>query len=56
MHPKCMQWMAEQLPKGRYLYCPNGSHFALYDDQKTYMHGIITFIEDVDAGRLDTKP
>jgi hypothetical protein len=21
-----MRWMSEQLPQGRYLHCPNGSH------------------------------
>jgi proline iminopeptidase len=52
MDPKHMEWMAKQLPRGRYLYCPNGSHLALYDDQKTYMAGVIKFIEDVDAGRF----
>lgn len=34
----------------RYLDCPNGSHLAMYDDQKTYMDGVIGFIKDVDAG------
>jgi len=36
----------------RYLYCPNGSHLALYDDQKVYFGGLLTFIRDVDAGRF----
>jgi len=52
MDPKHMQWMANQLPKGRYLECPNGSHMAMYDDQQTYFTGIIQFIRDVDAGKL----
>ncbi len=52
MDPKHMEWMAGQVKKGRYLYCPNGSHLAIYDDQKTYMTGVVTFIEDVDAGRF----
>ena len=50
MDPRHMEAMAEALPKGRYLYCPNGSHLALYDDQETYMAGLIRFIADVDAG------
>lgn len=41
-----------KVQKGRYLYCPNGSHMALYDDQKVYMDGVIRFITDVDAGRF----
>ena len=36
MDPAHMEWMAEQLPRGRYLHCPNGSHMAMYDDQQTY--------------------
>ncbi len=51
MDPAHMEWMAAQLPKGRYLYCPDGSHLAIYDDQQTYMRGIIQFLHDVDAGR-----
>jgi proline iminopeptidase len=51
MDPKYMQWMSEQLPKGRYLDCPNGSHLALYDDQVTWFDGVIKFIKDVDQGR-----
>jgi proline iminopeptidase len=50
MDPKHMEWMAGQMPKGRYLYCPNGSHLANYDDQETYMAGLIKFIHDVDTG------
>ncbi len=50
MDPKHMQWMSTQLPNGSYLYCPNGSHMAMYDDQKTYMSGLIKFIKGVDAG------
>jgi proline iminopeptidase len=34
------------------LYCPNGSHLAIYDDQQTYMNGVVQFLRDVDAGRL----
>ncbi len=52
MDPKHMEWMAEQFANGRYLDCPNGSHMALYDDQVTFMNGVIQFIRDVDAGEL----
>jgi proline iminopeptidase len=45
-----MKMMASRLPKGQYLHCPNGSHMAMYDDQQTYMEGLITFLRDVDAG------
>lgn len=50
MDPKHMEWMATQVKQGRYLHCPNGSHLAQYDDQKTYFAGLIQFIKDVDAG------
>jgi len=52
MEPAQMQRIARSVAKGRYLYCPQGSHMALYDDQQTYMTGLIKFILDVDAGRF----
>ncbi len=44
MDPKHMEWMAGQLPNARYLHCPDGSHLALYDDQETYMRGLLDFL------------
>ncbi len=52
MDPEHMEWMAGAVQKGRYLYCPNGSHLALYDDQEIYFRGLVRFIRDVDAGRF----
>ena len=52
MDPKHMEWMAKQLPKGRYLYCPSGSHMSMWDDQETYVKGVIQFLKDVDAGSM----
>lgn len=52
MDPRHMEWMASAVQHGRYLYCPNGSHCALYDDQQTYFRGLVQFIHDVDAGRF----
>jgi len=52
MDPAHMEWMAGAFAQGRYLFCPNGSHCAMYDDQQVYMRGLIDFIEDVDAGRF----
>ncbi len=49
MDPSHMEWMAGQLPNGHYLYCPDGSHMAHYDDQEAYMAGLIDFIRDVGA-------
>jgi proline iminopeptidase len=47
-----MEIIANGVKKGRYLYCPKGSHLALYDDQQVYMDGLTKFILDVDAGRF----
>lgn len=52
MDPKHMEWMAGQVQRGRYLYCPKGSHLSLYDDQQVYFDGVIRFLKDVDAGRF----
>jgi len=48
MDPRYMEMMASKLPRGRYLYCPEGSHLAMYDDQARYFDGIIGFIRDVE--------
>jgi proline iminopeptidase len=47
MDPAHMEDMAAALPKGRYLYCPDGSHLALYDDQQVYFAGLVEFLHDV---------
>jgi proline iminopeptidase len=52
MDPAHLEMMAKKVQKGRYLFCPNGSHLALYDDQKIYVEGLIQFLRDVDAGRF----
>jgi proline iminopeptidase len=52
MDPEHMEWMASAFPNGTYLYCPEGSHLAMYDDQVTYFKGLIRFVREVDgAGR-----
>ncbi len=51
MEPAHMAWMAQQFPHGRYLYCANGSHLAIYDDQETWFKGVIAFLQDVDRGK-----
>ena len=50
MDPKAMEEQSKMVQKGRYLYCPNGSHLAMWDDQKVFMTGVIKFIQDVDSG------
>jgi len=50
MDPNHMKWMAETLPNGTYLFCPNGSHMSMYDDQETYFKGLIHFMKGVNNG------
>jgi proline iminopeptidase len=45
MDPKHMEWMSQQIPGATYLYCANGSHMAMYDDQQTYMKGLVGFLK-----------
>jgi proline iminopeptidase len=49
MDPKAMEEQSKLVQKGRYLYCPNGSHLSMYDDQKIFFDGVIKFIHDVDS-------
>jgi proline iminopeptidase len=48
MDPEHMKWMSTQVQKGTYLFCPQGSHLAMWDDQKVFMEGVIKFIKQVD--------
>jgi proline iminopeptidase len=52
MDPAHMERMAGKVQKGRYLFCPNGSHMAMYDDQDVYVGGVVRFLQDVEAGRF----
>lgn len=49
MDPAHMEWMSKQVKNGKYLYCPNGSHLAMWDDQKVFMEGVIKFIKETDG-------
>jgi len=53
MDPKAMEEQSKLVQKGRYLYCPNGSHLSMYDDQKVFFDGVIKFIHDVDGGQFN---
>jgi proline iminopeptidase len=44
MDPKHMRWMSQQLPQGRYLHCPDGSHLSQFDDPGHYFPGLIAFL------------
>lgn len=52
MDPKAMEEQSRLVQKGRYLYCPNGSHLSMWDDQKVFMGGVTQFIRDVDGVRF----
>ena len=52
MDPKAMEKISQTVQKGRYLYCPNGSHLSMWDDQKTYFEGVLQFLQDVDSGKF----
>lgn len=51
MDPNHMKWMSETLPNGTYLFCPNGSHMSMYDDQERYFKGLIHFMKGVNNGK-----
>lgn len=53
MDPKAMEEQSKLVQKGHYLFCPNGSHLAMWDDQKIFMDGVIRFIRDVDASTIN---
>jgi len=44
MDPKHMEWVSKQVQHGQFLLCPNGSHLDMYDDQQTYVSGLIRFL------------
>ena len=52
MDPDYMKMMSTKVKHGRFLYCPNAGHMAMYDDQKIYFDGVIRFLKDVNAKRF----
>lgn len=48
MDPDHMRWIATQVQHGASLICPKGSHMSMYDDQQTYMRGLLKFVKSVD--------
>ncbi len=45
MDPQFMRMMSEKLPQGEFLYLPDGSHMAMFDDQQRYFEGLIAFLK-----------
>lgn len=52
MDPAAMEAMSKLVQRGRYLYCPEGSHLSMWDDQAHYYPGLIQFIKDVEMGGI----
>lgn len=52
MDPEHMKMVSEKVQKGRFLLCPEGSHMSMWDDQAHYFPGLISFLKDVDAGKM----
>ena len=44
--------MSTQVKNGRFLYCENGSHLAMYDDQQPYFKGVIEFLKEVNEEKF----
>ena len=49
MDPKAMEEQSKLVKNGKFLYCPNGSHLSMWDDQKVFMGGVVDFIKNVDG-------
>jgi len=47
MNPAEMEEMSKLVKNGKYLYCANGSHLAMWDEQEFYMKGVIDFLKSV---------
>lgn len=52
MDPAAMEAQSKMVQNGRYLYCPNGSHLSMWDDQRVFMSGVVKFIKDVDGNNF----
>ena len=46
MDPEHMKWISTAVQHGRFLLCPNGGHMCMWDDQQTYMAGLIDFLKE----------
>ena len=47
MDPKAMEAQSKMVQHGRYLYCPNGSHLCMWDDQEVYFRHLLGFLGTV---------
>jgi proline iminopeptidase len=46
MDPKAMEWQAKAVQNGQFLFCANGSHLSMWDDQAVFMGGVVKFIKE----------
>jgi proline iminopeptidase len=44
MDPAAMEEQSKVVQKGTFLYCPNGSHLSMWDDQQVFMNGVVSFV------------
>jgi proline iminopeptidase len=47
MDPQDMKKMAALMPDAAYAFCPNGSHFCMWDDQRVYFEQLLGFLHTV---------
>jgi len=47
MDPSAMEEQSKLVQNGKYLYCSNGSHLSMWDDQQVFMNGVVEFIKSV---------
>ena len=50
MDPEYMKWMSTKVQNGSFLFCPNGSHMCMWDDQQVYMTGLIKWLKETNNG------
>ena len=53
MDPDAMARQAELVQRGRALICEEGSHLALWDDEKAFFDGVTAFVADVESGQFE---
>lgn len=54
MDPQQIEWSASRVPHGSYLYCPAGSHLAMYDDEATWFGGVTAWLSALERGQSRT--
>jgi proline iminopeptidase len=47
MDPEDLKKMAALMPNADYAFCPNGSHFCMWDDQRIYFEQLLRFLNTV---------